>query len=154
MSWWTQRSVRERRLLTVMAGLIAVLLIWLAAIRPLVNARATAQARLTAATNALAQARADAAVSSRSAASPMAVAPRPLAPFVTQSAVEQGFTNMNVTGDRDDVAAITSAQVRPAAFFGWLGQLEARGVIVRSLDASASADQTISVRASLSAVAR
>ncbi len=148
MSWWTARSVRERRMLAVMAGLIALALLWFAAIRPLIGARATAEARLQAASTALAQARADAASFNRGAAS-RADAPRPLAPFVTASASEQGFTNMVVTGAQPDEAAITSAQVRPAAFFGWLGQLEMRGISVRSLSASANADQTISVQATL-----
>ncbi len=150
MSWWAARSERERRMLAVMATLIALVLIWFAAIRPLMNARATAEARLQAASTALGQARADAATFNRGAES-QAQAPRPLAPFVTTSATEQGFTNMIVTGDRDDAAAITSAQVRPAPFFGWIGQLEARGVTVRSLTATANADQTISVQAMLGA---
>lgn len=148
MSWWRARSLRKRRMLAVMAGLIALALLWFAAIRPLLAARATAEARLQAASTALAQARADAAAFNRGAAA-QADAPRPMAPFVTTSATEQGFTNMGVTGARPDEAAIASPQVRPAAFFGWLGQLEARGIAVRSLSATANADQTISVQATL-----
>lgn len=150
MSWWAARSVRERRMLAVMATLLALVLVWFAAIRPLIASRATAEARLLAATTALGQARADAAAFNRGAEA-QADAPRPLAPFVTTSAGEQGFTNMAVTGERPDAAVLASPQVRSAAFFGWLGQLEARGIAVRSLTASANADQTISVQATLGA---
>ena len=149
MNWWSARSVRERRLLAIAGSLLALVLAWFLFVRPLMDARATADARLQAASTALAQARADAAAFNRGAASPQAEATGPLAPFLTQSATEQGFTNMAVTGNRPDQAAISSAQVRPANFFAWLGQLETRGIAVRSLTATAGANQTISIQATL-----
>lgn len=148
MNWWSARSVREKRLLAVAGSLLALVLAWFLIVRPLMDARATAEARLQAASTALAQARADAAAFNRGAAS-QAEAPSPLAPFITQSATEQGFTNMTVIGNQPDQVAISSPQVRPAALFGWLGQLEARGIAVRSLTATAGANQTISIQATL-----
>jgi hypothetical protein len=43
------------------------------------------------------------------------------------------------------------ANARPQAFFGWIGQLEARGLVVESMSARANADQTIAVEAVLRA---
>ena len=148
MSWWSARSLRERRLLAIAGSLLALVLAWFLFVRPLMDARATADARLQAASTALAQARADAAAFNRGAAAQVD-APGPLAPFITQSATEQGFTNLAVTGNRPDQVAISSPQVRPANFLAWLGQLEARGIAVRSLTATAGANQTISIQATL-----
>jgi hypothetical protein len=44
--------------------------------------------------------------------------------------------------------------VRPAPFFGWIGQLETRGLIVDSLSARPNPDQTIAVQAVLRAGGR
>lgn len=149
MNWWRARNLRERRLLATAGALLALVLVWFLAIRPLMDARATSEARLRAATTALAEARADAAALRPSGGGE--AAPTPLAPFVTQSATEQGFTNITVTGDQANRVSIASPQVRPAAFFGWIGQLEARGIVVDSLTAGANADRTIAVQAVLRA---
>jgi hypothetical protein len=45
--------------------------------------------------------------------------------------------------------AITLPQVRSAPFFGWIGQLETRGLIVETLSARPNPDQTIAVQAVL-----
>jgi len=154
--WWAARSVRERRLLLVMALLLALVLIWLALIRPLMDARANAEARLNAAVTALAQARADAAALRQAAAARPtgAAVPLPLDAFLMQAGGEQGFTNLAAVGDGPGRATLRIAQVRPTAFFGWIGQLEERGVVVESLSARANADQTIAVEAVLRAGGR
>lgn len=152
MTWWRERNVREQRLLATAGALLALVLVWFAAIRPLMDARATAENRLRTAATALAEARGDAAALKANARpSGRPAAPRPLAPFVSRSATEQGFTNMTVSGDQPDRVSIVSAQVRPANFFGWIGQLEARGVVIESMNAGANGDQTIAVQAVLRA---
>ena len=150
--WWEARSLRERRLLTVMAALLALLLVWLLVIRPLSDARAAADARLTAAVTDLARARAEASAV-RQVASPANNNPVPLPVdgFLMESGGEQGFTNLQVVADGASRATISMANVRPPAFFGWIGQLEARGLVVESLGATANADQTIAVQAVLRA---
>lgn len=151
-AWWAQRSLREKRLLLAMAALLAFVLIWFVVIRPLMDARAAADARLTAAVTDLGRARAEAASlkQSTSAVNNNPV-PLPVDGFLSQSAGEQGFTNLQVVADGASRATISSAQVRPAAFFGWIGQLEARGLIIESLSARANQDQTIAVDAVLRA---
>jgi type II secretory pathway component PulM len=152
MIWWRERNVSEKSLLATAGALLVLVLIWFAAVRPLMDARATAEGRLRTAATALAEARADvAALKANAGGSGAQVAPRPLAPFISQSATEQGFTNMNITGDQPDRVSIVTAQVRPANFFGWIGQLEAGGVVIESMNASANSDQTIAVQAVLRA---
>ena len=147
--WWAVRSVREKRLLITMLAVLALVLIWLAIIRPLMDAEADARARLDSAVAELAQARADAALAGQEAAS--SPVPGPVAAFLTQAAGEQGFTNMTITASGPTGASLASPQVRPAAFFAWIGMLEARGLVVESMTARANQDQTISVQALLRA---
>jgi general secretion pathway protein M len=66
-----------------------------------------------------------------------------------QSAGEQGFTNLQAVASGPGRVAITVPQARPAPFFGWIGQLEARGLTVESLSARPNPDQTIAVQATL-----
>ncbi len=148
--WWAARSARERLLLLVMAALLALVLTWFVVIRPLMDARAAAEARLNAAVTELAQARADAeALKQQAATAPGNPVPLPVDGFLMQSAAEQGFTNMQVSATGAGSATVSIGQVRPAAFFGWIGQLEARGLMVESLSARANPDQTIAVQAVL-----
>ena len=56
--WWATRSTREQRLLAVMFGLIALVLVWLLVVRPLGDALDRAKQRHNAAVLALAEARA------------------------------------------------------------------------------------------------
>ncbi|MDB5667138.1 MAG: hypothetical protein JWL74_88 [Alphaproteobacteria bacterium] len=152
-AWWEARSAREKRLLLVMAALIALLLVWLLIIRPLDDARANAEQRLDSAVAELGKARADSAALRQLGASPAGVqpVPRPLDGFLMQSSGEAGFTNLNVIADGASRATISVASARPQAFFGWLSQLERRGIIVESMSARVNADQTIAVEAVLSA---
>jgi general secretion pathway protein M len=153
--WWAARSVRERRLLLVMTALLALVLTWFALIRPLMDARQAAEQRLNAAVTELARARAEAAALKQQAASASAGAlPGPLDTFLVQSGGEQGFTGLQVVADGPGRASISMAQVRPAPFFGWIGQLETRGLIVDSLSARPNPDQTIAVQAVLRAGGR
>lgn len=154
-AWWEARSVRERRMLVFAAVLLAGVLIWLAVIRPLIDARTRAEARLDAAIAELAKARADAsALKQQAAASAANPVPSPLDAFLAQSATEQGLTTITVAASAPNRASISSAQVRPPAFFGWIAQLESRGLAIESLSARANSDQTIAVDAVLRAGGR
>lgn len=148
--WWAARSIREKRLLLFMTALFALVLIWFLIIRPLLDARAAAEQRLNAAVTELARARAEVAALGQQAAStggsPVA---GPLDAFLMQSAGEQGFTNLQAVANGPGRVSITLPQARPAPFFGWIGQLEARGLKVESLSARPNPDQTIAVQAVL-----
>lgn len=153
--WWGARTLREKRLLLAMAALLTLVLLWFAVIRPLMDARAAAEQRLNAAVTELARARAEAAAISRSPAGPNNnPVPLPVDGFLMQSGAEQGFTNLSVVADGASRATISMANARPQAYFGWIAQLEARGLMVESMSARANADQTIAVEAVLRAGSR
>lgn len=150
--WWAARSRRERRMLLALAAVLAFALVWLLVIRPIADARAAAEARLNAAVSELARARADALMLARSGAGPGGTpVPLPVDGFLMTAGAEAGFTGLQVVADGPARATLSLANVRPQAFFGWLGQMEARGLTVESLSARPNADQTIAVQAVLRA---
>ena len=69
----------------------------------------------------------------------------PIAPFLTQSATEQGFTNANVSASSPTRATVNVPQARAGVLFGWIAQMETRGLEIESLVARANADQTVAV---------
>jgi general secretion pathway protein M len=148
--WWATRTVREKRLLLIMSLLLLLVLLWFAVIRPLLDARAAAEQRLNAAVTDLARARAEVAARSGQAAggsgSPVS---GPLDAFLMQSGGEQGFTNLQAVASGPGRVSITLPQVRSGPFFGWIGQLETRGLVIESLSARPNPDQTIAVQAVL-----
>ena len=148
--WWATRTLREKRLLLFMTALLALVLIWFVIIRPLLDARAAAEQRLNAAVTELARARAEvAALSQQAAGSAGSPVAGPLDAFLMQSAGEQGFTALQAVANGPGRVSITLPQARPAPFFGWIGQLEARGIKVETLSARPNPDQTIAVQAVL-----
>jgi general secretion pathway protein M len=147
--WWEARSVRERWLIGVMLALLAFVLAWLAVVRPLADALDAAKLRHGAAVVALAEARAHA----RPAAGP-AVAAGPADRIVAQTATEAGFTAARIArlGPGRATAAVDAA--RPQALFGWVAQMERRGLVVERLSARANADRTLSAEIALKAGGR
>ena len=149
--WWAARTLRERRLVLAMLALLLLVLLWLLLVRPVMDARAAVEERLNAAVTDLARARSEAALRQPAAGPAGEPVPLPLDGFLMQQAGEQGLTNLQVTAQGPARARIAIGNVRPQALFGWIAQLEARGVVVESLGARANADQTISVEAVLRA---
>jgi general secretion pathway protein M len=146
LSWWQVRTVREKRLILVATALALLVLIWLFVIRPLSDAQANAEARLDAAVTELARVRAQAASLKQQAGTTSGTAvPQPIGPFLTQSAADQGFTNAIVAPSAATRASVSIPQARATILFGWIAQLEGRGLVVETLSARANADQTIAV---------
>lgn len=152
IGWWHLRSVREQRLLLVMAMLFAGVLLWLSVVRPLAGAFDHAKLRQVAAVAGLAEARAQAGAI---AAIERGRAPRPAAPiaaFVTEQAQAAGFGDPHVVPAGGEAAGITLGAVRPQAFFAWIARLEReQGVMVETLNARANSDATLAVQATLRA---
>ena len=147
-AWWATRSTREQRLLAVMFGLIALVLIWLLVIRPLGDAFDRAKQRHNAAVLALAEARARSNPGgTRTGATP----PLPLDALVSRTAADAGFTAARVTGGGPATARLTLDAARPQALFGWIARLEAQGVTIERLQARANPDRTVAVEAAFSA---
>ena len=147
-AWWATRSTREQRLLLVMFGLIALVLLWLLVVRPLGDALDRAKQRHNTAVLALAEARARGNPSgARTGGTPTL----PLDALVSRTAADAGFTAARVTGGGPTMARLTLDAARPQALFGWIATLEAQGVRVERLQARANPDRTVAVEAAFSA---
>lgn len=141
-TWWRTRTLREQRLLLVMAALLLAVLAWLAVIRPLADARAAAEARHDHAVVALGLARAQAEAIAAAAASPAAV-DAPLDTMIANAAAEAGLpvTRVDRAGPSQAIALLPN--VRPQAFFAWLAKLESRGLRVERLSLTPAGPQSL-----------
>lgn len=150
-SWWRTRTLREQRLLLAMFGLAALVLAWLAVIRPLSDALSDAKARHNEAVLALADVRAAAEQIRGAQRAPPSGFSAPVDTILSQSANEAGFTVTRVDREGPSQATVIIGAVRAQAFFGWVAQMENRGLIVDRLAATTNADQTLSVQATFRA---
>lgn len=145
-AWWRSRTLREQRLLLTMFGLMALVLCWLLIIRPLDDALARARERHGEAVAALTAARGQIETISglKSQGSPAVDAP--LETMINNAAVEAGFPVSQVTRDGAAQATISLGAVRPQAFFAWIQQMEARGLIVDRMTTTINADATLAAQ--------
>lgn len=152
--WWMGRSDRERVMLGVMLALVAVLLLWLIAIRPVNAARATAEQRLFVATEDAGRiaAVAQAMTVARRTAPPMLNVALPVA--IGQAAERNGFTLSRLDPIGTDRATIGISTARGPALFAWLGALEQQGIIVDKLTLRTNSDATLGVEGVLRVRAR
>lgn len=142
---WVMMTVRERVLIAIMLGLLAVVLLWLAVVRPVNDALADARAAHTIAVDRAG--RIDAAVLAlrrNTGAAP--VLEGALDQVVVQSATEAGFTLDSQNQVGPDRLAIAIGSARPTALFTWLTALEARGVGVETITVQPGTNGTIGAR--------
>ena len=146
-AWFRGLSRREQRLILVMLALAALVLAWLLVVRPLSDALVEAKARHAAAAVELAEARGAAAEIARlEKQGGGGAAAGPLDALLSRSAAEAGFPVSRIQPAGEGVTIAMDA-ARPQAFFSWVGQMEAQGLIVARLNARANADRTIAVEA-------
>jgi general secretion pathway protein M len=151
IEWWSERSLREQRLLLVMLALIVLVLGWLVVIRPLSDALDDVQRRHGETVLALAQAEGRADAARRLQGERSASAPLPVDGFLGRTSTEAGFAGARIVGQGPARATMTLEAVRPQAFFAWVRQMERRGLVVDSLRARANSDRTLAVEASFRA---
>jgi general secretion pathway protein M len=145
MSWWSERSRREQRLIQIMLVLAAIVLGWLLVVRPLTDSLAAAKARHDAAVVALGEARARA----TPGASPAAPAAGPVDALVARTANEAGFTNARLTSQGTERASVAVDAARPQVLFGWVARLEQSGLVVERLSARLNGDRTVAAELTL-----
>jgi general secretion pathway protein M len=146
-TWWGERSLREQRLLLFMLALLALVALWLLAVRPLSDQLVAQQRRHAEAVTALAQARSRAAALRPRGRAPAAAAPLPIDGLIRRTSAEAGFGNARIAGQGPARATFALDAVRAPAFFAWIRSLEARGLVVDSLRARANGDRTLAVEA-------
>ena len=143
--WWVDRSARERWLIGVMLTLVAALLGWLLIVRPLSDALDAAKARHANAALLLAEARARA---HPPGGGGPAVA-GPVDAIVQRTAADAGFAAARVAARGPGRAGVALDAARPQALFGWVVQMESRGLVVERLRAQANADHSVAAEMTL-----
>lgn len=146
--WFSGRTLREQRMLMVMAALLLAVFAWLAIVRPVLAWRATAADRAQAAAVTLAEVRAS--VASLGPARPAAQPPAEgLDPLVRRTAGAAGLevvTAMSASGQ----LGFQLSRVRSGPLFAWLAALEAdHRLTVCNLGVVENADATLNVEGGL-----
>lgn len=148
---WLARTPRERWLLGVMLGLVALVLVWLAVLRPLSDMLSTARQRHGEAVAALAEARSQAAAIAELERNRPATFTGPIEVAVSAAASEAGFQLSALQPEGPGRVSLAIGSAKPQALFGWIAALEAQGFIVQSLTATSNPDRTLSARIALRA---
>ena len=147
--WWAGLSLREQRMLLVMFALLAVTVLWLGILWPVERALGAARTRHGDAVIA----HAGVAVKVAAVRDLRRAVPPPLggdlAAAVSQSAADVGFVLSTIEAQGGDKASLSIAAARPTALFGWLQDLEARGIFPETLRVRANSDRTLNVEAVL-----
>ena len=152
--WFAGRSLRERRLLLVMAALAVVTIAWGGIWRPLDDALARASERQADAVLRLADTRtAVDAVHDAQAARGAAVTGS-LADAVRASADTAGFTLASLDPAGPDRVRVGIASARGGALVAWLARLEAAGVLVEAAQLTDHGDRSFGVDLTLKARGR
>lgn len=147
--WWSARALRERRMLTVMAGLLLAALVSLGVVRPILAWRAAAADRAEAASATLVEVRAVAASlgSERPAEKPPAEGLEPLIRRTAGAAGLEIVTLMSASGQ----IGFQLSRAASGALFPWLATLEGdHHLTICSLGVTENADTTLNVEGAVS----
>ncbi len=143
--WFAALSLREKRLVLAAVALAIITLFWFGLVRPVSDGLVDARVRHSTAVQRLAEIESQiesVKIMQRSRPAPIGA---PLETAVRERAAEAGFALANVSPQPNNGLQIAITAARPAAFFAWIADLEASGILVESLSTSDNADQTISV---------
>lgn len=145
-AWWAMRTMREQRMLLAMIALLVVTFFWLL-ILSVGNAVSAARERhsLAVIDHARVSGKVDALRAFRKGAPQRLEGPIDI--IVGQSASDVGFVLTRAEAEGRDRVNIAIGSARPTAFFGWLNDLERRGIFPERLVARANSDRTLSIEA-------
>jgi general secretion pathway protein M len=150
--FWRDRSVREQWLLGVAGVLLLAVLAWLAVLRPLASAQASAATRRALAVTALGDVRAMAGAIRAAEARGRAARAVPLVELVGRRATEAGVTPERLESSGDGRVSARIAAIKPAPLLRWLEALERRdGVIIDQLGIVRNPDATVAAELALRA---
>lgn len=126
-AWMASRSRREQAMIAFLSGLIVIAIVWLAILRPLLEARATAIGRIAAHEQVMVDVRAAGGAVSTSTPALSG----PLQEAIPVQAATFGIVP-TITGD-DSSADVSVTGARYDAVIPWLAALEASGAILSSV---------------------
>ena len=148
--WWEARTVREQRMLAVMAVLLAAVVVWLAVVRPMLGWREQAAADRAGAEAELAWVEAGLRLTAPTAAARPVIDVEGFEPLVLRTAEAAGLeatTGMDPSGRLEFRIPNASS----SALFGWMSALERdHGIAVVSLGVVENTDATLQVEGALS----
>ncbi|MET0364326.1 MAG: type II secretion system protein GspM [Sphingobium sp.] len=131
--WWSGLSDRERRLVTLMLVLVGGVVLWLGVLRPVQAGIANGWVRYGAAVDANASVRAK--LKRLKGKGTGAVrSDVPMGQSVAQTASEAGLTLDRSAAQGTGRLAITIGSAKAGALLAWLSDLEARGVLVETIN--------------------
>jgi general secretion pathway protein M len=146
-----QRSLREKRMLIVMAALALLTIVWGGIIRPVSDALSSARERHAGAVVRMGETQARLAVLQALQRNRPAALGGPLDAIVRARANDAGFPLSLANPVGNDRVQIAIASARPGALLGWIGDLEGSGILVDQLNVTNNGDQTVAVQMTLKA---
>ncbi|WP_426051807.1 type II secretion system protein GspM [Brevundimonas sp. SL161] len=126
-AWMASRSRREQAMIAFLGGLIVIAIVWLAILRPLLDARATAIGRIAAYEQVMVDVRTAGGI-----VAPTASLSGPLQTAIPTQAATFGIVP-TITGD-DSSAEVSVTGARYDAVIPWLATLEASGATLSSVN--------------------
>lgn len=149
--WFDGRSLREKRLLLVMAALAGLTLVWGGVIRPVSDSLSSARERYAGAVVRLGDTESRvAAVQALQQNRPAALS-GPLEANVRARAEAAGFPLSAVSAIDTGRVQIAINSARPAALLAWIADLEGSGILVDTLNVTNNGDRTVAVQMTLKA---
>lgn len=144
-TWFATRSLREKRLLLVMAALAAITILWAGIVRPVGDGLSSARERHADAVMRLGETQA----SIESLKSARATRAQPLAgalqDVVRSEADQAGFALESLDAQGPQRVHVTIKSARPGALTTWLARLERIGILVDSATLRDNGDRTVGV---------
>lgn len=148
-AWWSGRTLRERRMLMVMAALLLATAVWLGMVRPILDWRTAAAERAETASATLAGVR-TAVASLGPSRAPTTAPAEGLEPLIRRTAEAAGLdvvTAMSASGQ----LGFQLSRVQSGPLFAWLSALETDHRLgVCSLGVVENADATLNVEGAVS----
>lgn len=151
MTWFTERSLREKRLLVVMVALLALTLVWFAIIRPLGDALSSERQRHADAVVRLGETAAAVDAIRLIRRGDTAPPAGTLADTVRARAADAGFAIASLNDSQPGRVTVAIAGAKPAALVSWLARLENAGVLVDTATLTDKGDRTVGVQLVLKA---
>ncbi len=135
-AWMASRSRREQAMIAFLGGLIVIAIVWLAILRPLLDARATNIGRIAAYEQVMVDVRTAGGI-----VAPTAALSGPLQTAIPTQAATFGIVP-TITGD-DSSAEVSVTGARYDAVIPWLAALEASGATLSSVNIRRGASEGV-----------
>lgn len=141
-TWYGERSLREQRLLLVMAALLVVTILWAGIIIPVRDGLDSSRARYEDAVVRLATTRGEVDLVASAARRPPLSAG--LADTVRAQADQAGFEIATLDQQDGGRVHVTIQSARPGAMSAWLARLESAGVLIDSATLRDTGNRSVS----------